>query len=345
MPEVFEGTLEDDINRRDFSINSILYNISQKSFIDLKNGIKDIKDGIIRTTSNPKIIFAEDPLRIMRAIRFAAQLGFKIEENTFNNIIKFVPWLKNISNERIRDEFNKILISKYFVDGINYLNYSGILSYMISEFSKFDSIQNEDCKWHTKNLFNHTLEVMTRVPATIEHRLAALLHDVGKVNTMTINNTGIHFYQHQFHSQRIAKNFMIHYKYTNKQIEWISNSIMMHMNFIEKMSEKTIRKMINKYGKEQFLFFLDLAMADSLRPERKYIVQSIIDFVNTNKYIPEVITKMPVNGDMIMKRYNLKPSKIVGELLAIEKEFLFEFPEANEFEIYYILDNKIVNNK
>ena len=168
----------------------------------------------------------------MRAIRFAAQLGFKIEENTFNNIIKFVPWLKNISNERIRDEFNKILISKYFVDGINYLNYSGILSYMISEFSKFDSIQNEDCKWHTKNLFNHTLEVMTRVPATIEHRLAALLHDVGKVNTMTVEEDGIHFYQHQFHSKRIAKNFMVRYKYTNEQIEWVTNSIAMHMNFM-----------------------------------------------------------------------------------------------------------------
>jgi len=147
MPEVFEGTLEDDINRRDFSINSILYNISQKSFIDLKNGIKDIKDGIIRTTSNPKIIFAEDPLRIMRAIRFAAQLGFKIEENTFNNIIKFVPWLKNISNERIRDEFNKILVAEHFVRGLNLLKDSGILAWMIPEFGKVDNIQDQG-KYH-----------------------------------------------------------------------------------------------------------------------------------------------------------------------------------------------------
>src|SRR5574343_561620 len=107
MPEVEAGTLEDDVARRDFTINSILYNISNESFVDLKGGIIDIQNGIIRTTSDPDIIFAEDPLRIMRAIRFSAQLGFDIEPDNWNAVIKYVPWLKNISNERIRDEFNK----------------------------------------------------------------------------------------------------------------------------------------------------------------------------------------------------------------------------------------------
>lgn len=337
-PVVQFGSLEEDLSRRDFTCNSVAYNVSNESFVDLKGGIVDIQRGIIKTTSDPNIIFAEDPLRIMRAIRFSAQLGFDIGPDTWNAIIKYVPWLKNISNERIRDEFNKILVAEHFVRGIDDLYRSGILGYMIKQFNQFDSIQDQG-KWHTKNLFNHTLEVMMGVPATVEHRLSALLHDVGKVNTMTVEADGVHFYQHQFHSMRIAKHFMVRYKYTNEQIEWVTNSIAMHMNFVDKMLDKTIRKMVNQYGKDQFLFFTDLGLADSKRPERKAIVQSVIDFVNTDNYVPEQVMKMPVNGDMIMERYNMKSGKEVGRLLSIEKEFLFEFPEASIEEIWEVINN------
>ena len=340
MPIVSEGNIEDDVNRRDFTINSIFYNISNESFVDLKGGIIDIQKGIIRTTSDPNIIFAEDPLRIMRAIRFSAQLGFDIERETWTAIVKYVPWLKNISNERIKDEFNKILVAEHFVRGIDDLYRSGILGYMIKQFNQFDDIQDQG-KFHTKNLFNHTLEVMMGVPATVEHRLAALLHDVGKVNTMTVEEDGIHFYQHQFHSKRIAKNFMVRYKYTNEQIEWVTNSISMHMNFIDMMKDSTIRKMVAKYGKDQFLFFTELALADSKRPERKALVQKVIDFVETDK--PVEIIKLPVNGDIIMDRYGLAPSKRVGELLDIEREFMFEYPNATEDQIFDILDGEMLN--
>ena len=338
MPIVEEGTLEDDVMRRDFRINAVLYDISKGVFVDLVGGLKDIKNRKIQTTGDPDVIFAEDPLRIMRAIRFSAQLGFDIEPDTWNAIIKFVPWLKNISNERIRDEFNKILVAEHFVRGIDDLYRSGILGYMIKQFNQFDDIQDQG-KFHTKNLFNHTLEVMMNIPATVEHRLAALLHDVGKVNTMTVEEDGIHFYQHQFHSKRIAKNFMVRYKYTNEQIEWVTNSISMHMNFISEMKDSTIRKMVNQYGKEQFLFFTDLGLADSKRPERKAIVQSVVDFVKTDNYVPEQQMKMPVNGDMIMEHFNIKPGKEVGRLLAIEKDFLFEFPEASIEEIWEVINN------
>jgi len=338
MPIVEEGTLEDDVMRRDFRINAVLYDISKGVFVDLVGGLKDIKNRKIQTTGDPDVIFAEDPLRIMRAIRFSAQLGFDIEPDTWNAIIKFVPWLKNISNERIRDEFNKILVAEHFVRGIDDLYRSGILAYMIKQFARVPEIKNQG-RWHVKSLFDHTLEVMMNVPATVEHRLAALLHDIGKVNTMTVEEDGIHFYQHQFHSKRIAKNFMVRYKYTNEQIEWVTNSISMHMNFLDMMKDSTIRKMVNQYGKEQFLFFTDLGLADSKRPERKAIVQSVVDFVKTDNYVPEQQMKMPVNGDMIMEHFNIKPSKEVGRLLAIEKEFLFEFPEASIEEIWEVINN------
>jgi len=337
-PTVESGTLEDEVMRRDFTINALLWDISNNKLIDLVDSVDDIKNRIIKTTNNPDIIFAEDQLRIMRAIRFSAQLGFDIEIETWTAIVKYVPWLNNISNERIRDEFNKILVAEHFVRGIDDLYRSGILAYMIKEFSKAPSITNQG-KFHTKDLINHTFEVMIKSPANVEHRLAALLHDIGKVNTMTVENGEVHFYQHQFHSQRIAKNFMIRYKYTNEQIEWVTNSIGMHMNFVDRMLDKTIRKMVNQYGKEQFLFFTDLGLADSKRPERKAVVQSIIDFVNTDNYVPEQVMKMPVNGDMIMERFGLKPGKEVGRLLAIEKEYLFEFPEATIEDIWEVISN------
>ena len=231
-PVVQFGSLEEDLSRRDFTCNSVAYNISEESFVDLKGGIIDIQKGVIRTTADPYIIFAEDPLRILRAVRFAAQLGFVIEPKTLKAITKFVPWLKNISNERIRDEFNKILMSRCWEHGLALLRQTGILEYMEPEFGNLYKI-TEQGKWHyRKDAWTHTMDVIRNIKPTLEHRLAALFHDIGKGKTYTEDKTGIHFFGHQFVSQRITKNFMVRYKYTNEQIEWVTNSISMHMNFM-----------------------------------------------------------------------------------------------------------------
>jgi tRNA nucleotidyltransferase/poly(A) polymerase len=342
-PEVEFGTIEDDVIRRDFSINSLLFNISNNSFIDLFGGMFDIEKKIIKSSTNPETRMKEDPLRIMRAIRFAAQLGFDIEEETFKAIIKFVPWLNNISNERIRVELEKTLVAKHFIKGVQLLKDTGILGFIIPEFNQVDNIQDQG-KWHreikTKNLWNHTLNVLESSSNTVEARLAALLHDIGKTSTMTISESGdVHFFNHQFVSQRIAINFMRKFKFTNEQIEWVGNSIGMHMNFVDGMLDKTIRKMVSKFGKEQFLFFTDLAMADSVRTERKDIVMNIINFVNTDIPVVTENVKLPVTGDDIMERFNLKPSKKIGELLNLEKEMLFENPNVDVNDIWVMLEN------
>ena len=342
MPVVEVGAIEDDVHRRDFTINALLWDISNEKYIDLVGGKDDINNKVIRTTGNPSVIFAEDPLRIMRAIRFSTQLDFTISNNTMIAIKNYVKWLKNISNERIHDEFNKILISDNFVKGLNLLRETGILEYMIPEFKALYTIKNQG-KYHLKDAWNHTLDVMSNTKPTLEHRLAALLHDVGKGTTMTIDGDDIHFYQHQFISQRIAKRFLNKYKYTNDQVELISNAVLMHMNFVDKMLNKTIRKMVNQYGKEEFLFFTDLGLADSKRSERRALVQDIIDFVNTDDYVPEKQMKMPIDGNDIMRRYALKPGKKVGELLNIEKEFLFEFPDASAQDILLKLDSHMID--
>jgi len=341
-PIVSEGTINDDVMRRDFTINALLYDISNDKIIDLVNGIEDIKNGIIRTTGKPDEIFAEDPLRILRAIRFHSQLGFKIEYKTKRQIILKYKWLKNISNERIRDEFNKILISSNVKLGLTLLKETKILEYIIPEFKQLYNIKYQG-RHHIKDAWNHTLDVVGNITSTIEHRLAALLHDIGKGKTMTIEDNDVHFYQHQFISRQIANKFMINYKYSNNQINLICKSIELHMNFIDNMLNKTIRKIVNEVGKDTFEFCLDLAEADSKREERKNIVNSIRKFINSDEFIIKPSISLPVNGDIIMKRYNIKPSKRVGDLLKVEQEYLFEFPEATKDEIISILDKEMVN--
>jgi tRNA nucleotidyltransferase (CCA-adding enzyme) len=338
-PIVGFGSLEEDLSRRDFTCNSIAYNISNESFVDLKGGILDIRSRRIVTTGDPDIIFAEDPLRIMRAIRFASRLNFKIGRDTDKAIKRYTPWLKNISNERIRDEFNKILISDDPVGGLNRLKYAGILEYMIPEFKDLYKINNQG-KHHVKDAWNHTLDVVARSKPTVEARLAALLHDIGKSYTMTVAEDGnVHFHAHQYVSRKIAKRFMIKYKYTNEQIELVGNAVFMHMNFIERMLNKTIRRFVNEMGRETFLFCLDLAEADSWHRARLAIVNNVREFVLTDTFVLNPKTSMPVNGDMIMEHFNIKPGKEVGRLLAIEKDFLFEFPEASIEEIWEVINN------
>lgn len=345
-PAVEPGTVTDDVMRRDFTINSMLYNISQDKIVDLLCGAEDIKNRIIRTTSNPDIIFGEDPLRIMRAIRFSAQLGFDIETRTLVSVRNSVAKLDSISNERIRDEFCKILVSEHFLDGMELLKATGILTHICPQFKDLFLVKNQG-KYHIKSAWNHTLEVMSNSEPTVIARMAALFHDIGKGKTMTISENGdVHFFGHQFVSARIAVNFMKLFKFKTEEIEWVQTAIELHMNFIDGMLPKTIRKITNTIGKDKFLFAIDLAAADSKRRERISIVNNVREFVLTDDFVPEVQMKMPVNGDVIMSRYNLKPSKRVGDLLQIEKDYLFEYPEATEYEILSILDQEMsINGK
>jgi putative nucleotidyltransferase with HDIG domain len=226
------------------------------------------------------------------------------------------------------------------ITGLELLKSTGILAYMIPEFAKLYKIKNQG-RHHIKDAWNHTLEVVSNSAPTVEARLAALLHDIGKSKTMTVENGNIHFNAHQFVSRNIARRFMTEYKYTLDQTELVTKAVELHMNFLENMLPKTIRRISNEIGKDTFLFAIDLAEADSKRRERISIVQSVREFVLTDNYVPEVQMKLPVNGDMIMKRYSFKPGKFIGTLLDIEKEYLFEYPAASEEEILAVLDEQV----
>ena len=305
-PEVVDGTIEDDVRRRDFTVNSLLWDICNEKVIDLLNGIDDINNKIIRTTSNPELIFSEDPLRIMRAIRFASQLGFDIETETFTAIKNSVNWLNNISLERIRDEFSKILISDNVSKGLELLKESGILAFLEPAFN---DIQNN---------WGSVLDVVNKSKSNIEHRLTALFHDMDEV---------------------VAKNFMKKFKFTNAQIELVNIAIVGQRLFDNNLNfdPKQIRKFANSFGKDKLLFLMDLVFAKNVNMEA---VENLKDFIERDKIINNNIT-LPFTGKDIMSRFNLKSGLKIGELINLVKDKLFENPDLSEEDMWNLIEQAL----
>lgn len=305
-PEVVDGTIEDDVRRRDFTVNSLLWDICNEKVIDLLNGIDDINNKIIRTTSNPELIFSEDPLRIMRAIRFASQLGFDIETETFTAIKNSVNWLNNISLERIRDEFSKILISDNVSKGLELLKESGILAFLEPAFN---DIQNN---------WGSVLDVVNKSKSNIEHRLTALFHDMDEV---------------------VAKNFMKKFKFTNAQIELVNIAIVGQRLFDNNLNfdPKQIRKFANSFGKDKLLFLMDLVFAKNVNIEA---VENLKDFIERDKIVNNNIT-LPFTGKDIMSRFNLKSGLKIGELINLVKDKLFENPDLSEEDMWNLIEQAL----
>ena len=305
-PEVIDGTIEDDVRRRDFTVNSLLWDICNEKVIDLLNGIDDINNKIIRTTSNPELIFSEDPLRIMRAIRFASQLGFDIETETFTAIKNSVNWLNNISLERIRDEFSKILISDNVSKGLELLKESGILAFLEPAFN---DIQNN---------WGSVLDVVNKSKSNIEYRLTALFHDMDEV---------------------VAKNFMKKFKFTNAQIELVNIAIVGQRLFDNNLNfdPKQIRKFANSFGKDKLLFLMDLVFAKNVNMEA---VENLKDFIERDKIINNNIT-LPFTGKDIMSRFNLKSGLKIGELINLVKDKLFENPDLSEEDMWNLIEQAL----
>jgi tRNA nucleotidyltransferase/poly(A) polymerase len=336
-PQCEFGTIEEDVKRRDFTINSMLYNISTDEIVDLLGGQRDIRNKTIKTSGFADVIFHEDPLRILRAIRFATRLGFSIESETWYQMVKMVFTLESISVERIREEFNQIIMDSNFGYGLDLLLKSGILKFMCEELPKLYNLHQG--KYHMKDAWNHTLDVMKSVPNTLEHKMAALFHDSGKPKTFTNLDGEIHFYGHQFVSAKIFNKFTNRFKYSNEFIERVIPAIEMHMNFIDRMLDKTIRRFVNKYGKDEMLFICDIAEADSKRAERRKIVTDIRHFIETDSITVQPKFIPVVNGNDIMKRYNLKPGPKIGAMLDYVKELMFDNPNITAEEVFGMIDD------
>jgi len=332
-------TLEEDLQRRDFTINALALELKSSSsykVIDLYDGQKDLENKIIRTVGNPDERFGEDALRMMRAIRIASQIGFLIEEKTFESIQKNANLIQKIAGERIRDELFKILVSTIPSQGITLLKNCGLLQEIIPEL--LDGYGMTQKGHHIDDVWTHNLKTLDNCssnnPVT---KLAALLHDVGKPKSMIGEGEDRTFHNHEIIGSRIAVSIGKRLRLSNKELEQLFKLVRWHMFTVQTtQTDKAVRRFIRNVTPEYIDEMISMRRADRLgsgSKETSWRWELFKERIIEVQKQPFSIKDLKVNGMDVMEILKIKPSRKVGEVLnAIFKE-VEEKPELNEREV------------
>ncbi|MBD7909968.1 MULTISPECIES: CCA tRNA nucleotidyltransferase [Clostridium] len=333
-----------DLSRRDFTINSMAYN-DAVGLVDPFEGIKDLKNKLIRCVGRAKDRFSEDALRMLRALRFSAQLDFDIDFEITEASKELHESLNKISVERIREEFNKILISNSEKLEIGYV--FKLTECWVSELNGLEEF-SQDNPNHVYSLFDHTLKSTKLVENTLHLKLTMLLHDLGKVNTKTIDDAGIaHYYGHPNESAKIAEKILKRLKYDNDTIEKVLTLVKYHDS--ELRSRKSVKKMLNRIGEELLRDLIKVKWADILSQNLVYAKDRLTNLVNVEQKLNEIleakecfcIKDLAINGSDLIN-LGVKPGKEIGVLLNILLDKVIEDNSLNNKEFLIEIYKKII---
>ena len=351
-PIVEDGTLEDDQDRRDFTINAMAICLNKSRFgelVDPFNGIADLEDGIIATPLDPEVTFSDDPLRMMRCIRFATQLNFQIESETFDALQRMAERIKIVSGERIEVEFNKIMMAAHPSIGLEYLQRSGLLNIILPELSALDIVEKRDGKAH-KNNFYHTLEVLENVvrtqscPAsTLWLRWGALLHDIGKTRSKRWEpGVGWTFHNHNIIGAKMVPGIFRRLKLPmGAEMKYVQKLVDLHMRpqviADSEVTDSAVRRLLNDAGDDiddlMTLCEADITSKNEVRKKMflenfRMVREKLVDLQEKDY---KRLLQPVIDGNEIMEMFHLKPSREVGVL----KQYLKDA----------VLDNRVVNER
>jgi len=346
----FEDHLENDLERRDFTINALALNPleTDPKPIDLFGGVKDIKAKIIRAVGEPSDRFKEDALRMLRAIRFSAQLGFTLEPKTQRALVKLAGSLKFVSAERIRDELIKILASERPAEGIKLLHECKLLQYILPELEQGVGVKQD--RHHIYQVFDHNLLALKHCPSSSwPVRLAALLHDIAKPKTRKIIGGIATFYNHEYAGAKMVERIMTRLKFSTDERTRVVNLVRNHMFYynVGEVTAASVRRLIVKVGRDNLRDLIDLRVADRLgsgtpkaMPYKLRHLQYMLEKV---QHDPISVKMLAINGQDLMTALKEAPGPKIGALLDVLLGEVIENPENNQTT--YLIERAQVLNK